>query len=238
MIARGDLGVELSPERVPFLQKEIISRAAIHRVPVITATQMLESMIDHPRPTRAEASDVANAIVDGTNAVMLSVETAVGHYAVEAIGMMERIILKAEAHASGIPPILRRRREDDPSGFPDAIAASACRAADEVGARAIIAFSKSGFTARLISKYHPPIPVYAFCEDEAVYRRLSLYWGVLPRRSEFIEDLDLKIEDVDASLRSEGALIPGEPIVVLAGTPSGVRGTTNMLKLHRVSRPH
>jgi len=238
MIARGDLGVELSPERVPFLQKEIISRAAIHRVPVITATQMLESMIDHPRPTRAEASDVANAIVDGTDAVMLSGETAVGHYAVEAVGMMERIILEAEAHASGVPPILRRRREDDPSGFPDAIAASACRAADEVGARAIIAFSKSGFTARLISKYHPPIPVYAFCEDEAVYRRLSLYWGVLPRRSEFIEDLDLKIEDVDASLRREGALVPGEPIVVLAGTPSGVRGTTNMLKLHRVSQPH
>ena len=235
MIARGDLGVELSPERVPFLQKEIIARAAAYRVPVITATQMLESMIEHPRPTRAEASDVANAIVDGTDAVMLSGETAVGHYPVEAVGMMVRIVLEAEAHATKDPPSLRRRREDGPSGFPDAIAASACRAAEEVGARAIVAFTNSGFTARLISKYHPAIPVYAYCEDETVQRRLCLYWGVLPRRSDFIEDIELKIEDVDEALVSEGSLEPGDPIVILAGTPSGVRGTTNMLKLHRTS---
>ena len=233
MIARGDLGVELSPERVPFLQKTIIAKAVAYRVPVITATQMLESMIDKPRPTRAEASDVANAILDGTDAVMLSGETAVGRHPIQAVRMMDRIVREAELNsgASAAPP--HRRADDDPANFPDAVADSACRAADDVKAAAIVAFTQSGFTARLISKYRPPIPIYAYTQHEAVQRRLCLYWGVLPRLSEFIEETEAMIESVDGALQAEQVLRPGDTMVVLAGTPSTRQGTTNMLKLHR-----
>jgi len=233
MIARGDLGVELSPERVPFVQKQIIRQAARFKVPVITATQMLESMIEHPRPTRAEASDVANAIFDGTDAVMLSGETAAGQYPVEAVAMMDRIAREAEQHLSFEPERRRRSAQEGPASFPDAVAAAACRVAAEVEAVAIVAFTQSGFTARLISKHRPPVPIFAFTPHAEVCRRLSLYWGVFPRLSFFVEEADQMIEQVDALLLQEGLVRPGDRLVFLAGTPSTQQGTTNLLKLHR-----
>lgn len=232
MIARGDLGVELSPERVPFIQKQIIRQAAQLKVPVITATQMLESMIEHPRPTRAEASDVANAVFDGTDAVMLSGETAAGHYPVEAVAMMARIVCEAETHLAFMPE--RRRRDEGTISFPDAMAEAACRAAAEIKAVAIVAFTQSGFTARLISKHRPPVPVIAFTPHPHICRRLALYWGVLPRHSAFIANTEQMIAQADAALLQEGLTRPGDSLVLLAGSPSGQQGTTNLMKLHRV----
>ena len=230
MIARGDLGVELSPERVPFIQKHIIRQAARFKVPVITATQMLESMIEHPRPTRAEASDVANAVFDGTDAVMLSGETAAGRYPVESVAMMARIVCEAETHLSFSSE--RRRREEGSTSFPDAMAEAACRAAAEVKAVAIVAFTQSGFTARLISKHRPPVPVIAFTPHEQICRRLCLYWGVLPRYSPFVADTEQMMARADAVLLEAGLTQPGDHLVFLAGTPSTL-GTTNLMKLHR-----
>jgi len=230
MIARGDLGVELSPERVPFIQKQIIRQAAQFKVPVITATQMLESMIEHPRPTRAEASDVANAVFDGTDAVMLSGETAAGRYPVEAAAMMARIVREAETHLAFAPE--RRRRDEGTVSFPDAMAEAACRAAAEVKAVAIVAFTQSGFTARLISKHRPSVPVVAFTPHPRILRRLGLYWGVLPRYSPFIADTEQMITRADQALLEENLTRPGDPLVFLAGSPSSQQGTTNLMKLH------
>jgi pyruvate kinase len=232
MVARGDLGVELSPERVPFIQKTIIRKAFRAQVPVITATQMLESMIAHPRPTRAEASDVANAVFDGTDAVMLSGETAVGQYPVEAVRMMDRIVREAERHATFTPERRRRAEQDRPLSFPDAMADAAGRVAADLKAAAIIAFTQSGFTARLISKYRPSTPIIAFTPNERVFRCLCLYWGVQPRHALFIEDTDQMIEAVDARLRREGLIREGDRLVILAGTPSTHSGTTNLMRLH------
>ena len=237
MIARGDLGVEMSPEQVPFIQKTIIQQADRFKVPVITATQMLESMIEHPRPTRAEASDVANAILDGTDAVMLSGETAVGRYPVEAVRMMDRIVREAETHLTFPPQRPHRRAGDPPASFPDATAEAACRAAADVQAAAIVAFTQSGFTARLISKYRPTVPIIAATFHEHVYRRLCLYWGVTPRRTEFVEDTDQLLEQVDTQLRQEGVIHVGDPLVVLAGRPTAQPGTTNLMRLHRAGAP-
>lgn len=234
MIARGDLGVELSPERVPFVQKEIIRRAAERQVPVITATQMLESMVDHPRPTRAEASDVANAVLDGTDAVMLSAETAIGEHAVATVGMMHRIIVETETHASYLPGRGRRRMADDrESPFADAIAEAASGAAADSRARAIVAFTQSGFTARLISKYRPSTPIIAFTPHEAIRRRMALFWGVEPRQIEFEEEAEKMIATIDDALLSDGTTSTGDRLVFIAGTPSTRQGTTNLLKLHR-----
>ena len=235
MVARGDLGVELSPEAVPFVQKDIIRRAAGKKVPVITATQMLESMTDHPRPTRAEASDVANAILDGTDAVMLSGETAVGKHPVEAVAMMDRIVREAERHAGANPPqpVPHRRAGDVPTAVPDALARAACEMAADVGARAVIAFTESGFTARLVSKFRPATPILAVTPHLAVARRLALYWGVEPRRSDRAETTDEMLAAVDRALLEEGLVERGDPLAVLAGTPVARTGTTNLLKLHR-----
>ncbi|MEE2658411.1 MAG: pyruvate kinase [Candidatus Latescibacterota bacterium] len=236
MVARGDLGVELPPERVPFIQKEIIEAAARHRVPVITATQMLESMVEHPRPTRAEASDVANAIVDGTDAVMLSAETAVGAHPLSAVRMMSRIVTEAETHiADAIQRRRTRRSADEAASFSDATAAAATRAAAEVKARALVAFTESGFTARLLSKYRPQSQIYAFTPHEHVYRRLALLWGVQPRLAQFAQDeVEQMICACEAHLLRESAVVPGDALVFLAGTP--VTGTTNLLRLHRVGQ--
>ena len=231
MIARGDLGVELPPEQVPFIQKQIIRQAAQLKVPVITATQMLESMIEHPRPTRAEASDVANAIFDGTDAVMLSGETAAGRYPVEAAAMMARIVRETETHLSFTPQ--RWRREEETRSFSDAMAQAACRVAAQVKAVAIVAFTQSGFTARLISKHRPPVPVIAFTPRMSICRRLNLYWGVLPRYSPFIADTEQMIARADTALLQEGLTQPGDPLVFLAGSPPHQQGTTNLMKLHR-----
>lgn len=232
MVARGDLGVEMAPEQVPVIQKRIIASANAAGVFVITATQMLESMTHNPRPTRAEASDVANAIYDGTDAVMLSGETAVGDYPVETVRMMSRIITEAEAgvRASAIPP----RRGRATGSFPDAIGHAATMAAEDVGARAIVAFTQSGSTARLISKRRPATPIVAFTPDEKISRQLCLCWGTEPRLLTGAEDTDEMIREVESRLLNEGQVSVGENLVILSGAPVTARAETNLLKLHRV----
>ncbi|MDE2832550.1 MAG: pyruvate kinase, partial [Gemmatimonadota bacterium] len=231
MVARGDLGVELSPEDVPVIQKRVISAANRAGVFVITATQMLESMTDHPRPTRAEASDVANAIFDGTDAVMLSGETAIGKYPVQTVQMMARIIEKAEASVELAPPILNL---DASLSFPDAIGQAAAAVSTAVSPKAIVAFTQSGSTARLISKRRPRTPIIAFTPSERICRRLCLCWGVEPRQITLIDDTDRMVAEVEARLLSEGNVRFGDTLVILAGAPITARAETNLLKLHRV----
>jgi pyruvate kinase len=237
MVARGDLGVELSPERVPAVQKRIIRAAVRAGKPVITATQMLESMIEHPRPTRAEASDVANAIFDGTDAVMLSGETAVGKYPVAVVQMMDRIVREAESELEFTPDHRRRRRAEElPLDFPDAIADAAGRVAVDIQAAAIVAFTQTGFTAQLISKYRPTHPVFAFTSHDRVLCRLCLHWGIYPRRIDFVADTDQMITKIDKMLCAEGHVQAGDNLVILAGMPPTQQGTTNLLRLHQVEK--
>jgi len=231
MVARGDLGVELPPEDVPVLQKRMIGDARAAGKPVITATQMLESMVDHPRPTRAEASDVANAIFDGTDAVMLSAETASGAYPVESVRMMARIIRTAERSLPGRPT------RDGPTCRPsiaDAVGSAASKAAHELGARVIGVFTQSGSTAQLVSKYRPEMPIYAFTTSPEVLRRLCLLWGVAPRLETPLPTTDAMIESLIARLRAERKVKAGDHVVITAGTPVGRPGSTNFLKIHRV----
>ncbi len=237
MVARGDLGVELSPERVPAVQKRIIRAAVRAGKPVITATQMLESMIEHPRPTRAEASDVANAIFDGTDAVMLSGETAVGKHPVAVVQMMDRIVREAESELEFTPDHRRRRRAEElPLDFPDAIADAAGRVAVDIQAAAIVAFTQTGFTAQLISKYRPTHPVFAFTSHDRVLCRLCLHWGIYPRRIDFVADTDQMITKIDKMLCAEGHVQAGDNLVILAGMPPTQQGTTNLLRLHQVEK--
>ena len=233
MIARGDLGVEISPERVPFVQKRILKRAAEMRVPVITATQMLESMVENPRPTRAEASDVANAIVDRTDALMLSGETSIGRYPVGAVTIMDRIVREAEKDLLEDQPAARGSPSHGRSSFSDAMAEAACHAAHQINARAIVAFTESGFTALLISKYRPSVPIYAVTPFLPVFRRLCLFWGVEPRMLSYPRSTFEMLAQADKMLLEEGLVQRGERLVVLAGMPGGRPGTTNLLKLHR-----
>ncbi len=186
MVARGDLGVEMSPECVPVVQKNIITRAREHRRPVITATQMLESMTENPRPTRAEASDVANAIFDGSDAVMLSAETASGKYPVEAVSMMARIIEEAEASIREFP----RPGGTERLKVAETVAELVCHASRELHMKLIAVFTHSGFTARLVSRYRPLVPIVAFSPEAAIRRRMALLWGVTPRSIVDIKKID------------------------------------------------
>ncbi len=230
MVARGDLGVELPLEQVPLVQKDVIQRTRRRALPVITATQMLESMVGNPRPTRAEASDVANAILDGTDAVMLSAESAVGKYPVEAVKVMARIAVIAEASLPAWATMVERA-----STFPDAISEAACRAAGELKAKAIVAFTQSGLTARLISKYRPDVPIFALSPSESIQRRLCLHWGVAPRVIEILTSTD-ELPKVEAGLLADGLVEPGDALVIVAGAPLFARGTTNLLWLYRVRK--
>jgi pyruvate kinase len=233
MIARGDLGVEMGPESVPILQKRIIAEANRRRRLVITATQMLESMTQHPRPTRAEASDVANAVFDGTDAVMLSAETAMGQFPVEAVGVMDRIIRAAEEGTE--PGVIRRSEARRGSvSFPEAICGAASSAAASTGATAIVVFSESGGTARLMSKQRPSTPIIAFTHCEPVRRRMALYWGVIPRMMPQITQTDERIHEVERRLLGESLISSGDRIVILSGALIGRRGGTNLMKLHDV----
>ena len=228
MVARGDLGVEMPPERVPMLQKLIIRRAGALLKPVITATQMLESMVHAPRPTRAEASDVANAIIDGTDATMLSAETSIGEYPVEAVETMVRIALETE---EAFPPRVHRKQRVDTDSH--AISHAAASITESIDVRCIAAFTKTGFSARIVSKDRPGVPIYAFVEDEAIGRRLTIDWGVQPALIEMGRDTDSLIAIVEAELLKRGAVRPGEAVVIVGGTPMGVRGRTNFLKIVR-----
>jgi pyruvate kinase len=236
MVARGDLGVEIEPERVPALQKEIVRKGSAAGKPVIIATQMLESMIEHPRPTRAEASDVANAIWDGADAVMLSGESASGKYPKLAVEMMDRIIREAEgaARVEGMTAYRVEPSAGAGAAPPRVIAAAACRAAAESGAVAICCFSLSGATARLVSHFRPGVPVIGLSPDQSIRRRLALYWGVVPKIMEPIREPDLMAEMVSERLLAERVARPGDRIVVVYGSPLGVPGMTNSLRLHEI----
>jgi pyruvate kinase len=232
MIARGDLGVELPPEDVPVLQKRLIALANARGKPVITATQMLESMVEHERPTRAEASDVANAVFDGTDAVMLSAETTVGRHPVTVVEMMARIVETAEGEI-----FLRRgefpasHRISEPAR---AVTEGACHAADQLGAKAIVAFTQSGSTAALLSQHRPKSAIIAFACDAAICRRLNFYWGVRPYTMPWAESTDALITGMEERLVKEGLAVPGDMVVLVAGVPLEARPKANFFKVHRV----
>lgn len=230
MVARGDLGVEMPPEKVPIIQKRVIHRAAEWRKPVITATQMLESMKDNPRPTRAEASDVANAILDGSDAVMLSVETAGGKYPREAVAIMAKIILEAE---SNMPEPMSRRRHSRHLSISETICESVAHAAQDLDMKAICVYTESGGTPRLISKYRPKAAIYAFASSRPVCARLNLMWGVEPIRCAPARSAEDMVRKAERLLLQRRAVVPGDVIAIVAGTGS-TTGSTNFMRLHVV----
>jgi pyruvate kinase len=231
-VARGDLGVELPPERVPVFQKYIIRTANAREKLVITATQMLESMIMNPLPTRAEASDVANAVFDGTDAVMLSAETAVGKYPVESVQMMDRIVREAETH------FLEWGAEQNVNGFEQSDAASMARAAqalaNDKNVIAVACFTTLGKTAWLMSKIRPSVPIMAFTPSQDTYRRLAFMWGVRPQKIEFANSLEEMLDHVDAALMRSDVVRPGDQVVLVCGFPLGALRPTSMALLHTV----
>jgi len=233
MVARGDLGVELSTEEVPTLQKRIIEMANAAGKVVITATQMLESMVDNPRPTRAEASDVANAILDGTDGCMLSAETASGRYPVESVATMARIARYTEEH-SGVYRAPERVNIDSASVVARSLARVASSVAEELGCKLIVAFTESGTTAHLLSTWRPRAPIAAITYNGDTYRRLALWWGVVPVRSEFVKTTDEMIVKGEALLKAQGLIAKGDTILMLAGQ-SHTAGATNMLRVHTIS---
>ncbi len=232
MVARGDLGVEMPPEKVPIIQKHVIRRATEWRKPVITATQMLESMVENPRPTRAEASDVANAVFDGSDAVMLSAETATGKYPREAVAIMARIVAEAEAHIAEIPPH-RRRRDARLFSISETICESVAHAAEHLEMRAIAVFTQTGTTARLVSKYRPKSPVYAFAHETQVCNYLNLFWGVQPVPCAQAASAEEMVHGAEQHLLHVGAVKPADVIGVISGT-IGMAGSTNLMRLHPV----
>ena len=229
MVARGDLGVEMPPEKVPVIQKHIIRRAAEWRKPVITATQMLESMIENPRPTRAEASDVANAIFDGTDAVMLSAETANGKYPREAVAIMAKIMVETESHM--LDHVEHRRRDRRRLSIAETICESVAHAALDLDMRAIAVFTESGTTARLISKYRPKCQVYGFTSIATTCHRMNLYWGVQPVRADHAPSADEMVELAESTLQKMKHVREGDIIGVVAGTRR-TSGSTNFMRLH------
>ena len=231
MVARGDLGVEMRPEQVPNIQKQLIRLCREAGKPVITATQMLESMIYAPRPTRAEASDVANAIYDGTDAVMLSAESAVGQYPVEAVAMMDSIAREVE-QSEGYQALQQLSSPIVESQ--DAIAMSACRVAVELEAAAIVAFTSSGGSSGRIAKYRPPLSILALTPYEHVRNQQTLLWGVVPVLSEDPEDSDAMVRIAIEVMEKGKVAEKGDNFVITAGVPFGVRGTTNMLRVEKV----
>jgi pyruvate kinase len=232
MVARGDLGVELPPEKVPVLQKHVIRRAAAWRKPVITATQMLESMIENPRPTRAEASDVANAIFDGTDSVMLSAETAGGKYPREAVAMMARIVCEAEANMNDFRP--RRRSDRGGVSVPEAICEAIAHAAEDLPMGAIAVFTETGNTVRMISKHRPQTPIYGFTHIVPVVQRMNLFWGVRPTRCLQARSAERMVKLAGQELLKQGVLKAGDVLGVVAGTRQAA-GSTNLLRLHMVT---
>ncbi len=233
MVARGDLGVEVAPEKVPVIQKHVIRRAATWRKPVITATQMLESMIENPRPTRAEASDVANAIFDGSDAVMLSGETASGKYPRESVSIMSRIVVEAESNMEDLGQF-RRRRERRSLSVAETICESIAHAAEDLPMGGIAIYTETGNTARMISKYRPQAPIYAFTHIPRVVQRMNLYWGVHPVRCPQARSAEQMVTMAEQDLVRRGVLEPGDVLGVVAGTRQA-SGSTNLMRLHVVT---
>jgi pyruvate kinase len=232
MVARGDLGVEVSTEEVPVLQKRIIEMANGTGKVVITATQMLESMMVHPRPTRAEASDVANAIMDGTDGIMLSGETAAGRFPVESVSTMARIARYTESQY-GLHSSPARVTGSTGSQVARSLARVASTVAEELDCKLIVAFTESGSTARLVSSYRPRAPIAAITYNEDTYRRLALWWGVIPVRSTFAPTTDEMIVQGEELLKRKGLARTGDTILMLAGQ-SHTAGATNMLRVHNI----
>ena len=249
MVARGDLGVEMPAEQVPVLQKQMIRMANEQGKVVITATQMLESMVNTPRPTRAEANDVANAVFDGTDAVMLSAETAVGKYPVESVEMMSRILKTAEkemlklgTRSSGLGtrgfPIYEPRTMNHGlwhiGGFSGVVAEAACRMGMELHTQAIVTFSQSGTTALLASKYRPTCPLIGATLNERIARRMCLYWGVIPVVFKKVLNTESVVDGVEKRLLQKKLAKKKDLVIITSGVPVGVSGTTNLLKIHRM----
>jgi pyruvate kinase len=225
--------VEVAPEKVPVIQKLVIRRAGAWRKPVITATQMLESMIENPRPTRAEASDVANAIFDGSDAVMLSAETATGRYPREAVAMMARIVVEAEGNMGDfVQP--RRRREHRGLSVAETICESIAHSAEDLPMGAIAVFTETGNTARMLSKHRPQVPIYAFSHSLPVVQRVNLYWGVNPVRCRQAKSAEQMVTLAEQELLRRGQLKPGDVLGVVAGTRQ-TSGSTNLMRLHVVT---
>jgi pyruvate kinase len=232
MVARGDLGVEMPLERVPLVQKRAIEAARAQAKPVIVATQMLESMITSSRPTRAEASDVANAVFDGTDAVMLSGETSVGSYPVETVATMARIVVAAEEQLGQVPKVV-----PPPGRIADAIAAAAAQVGEEVGAKARVAFTQSGSTARVLAEHRSRIPLLAFTPVPEVRSQLSLVWGVETFLVPEVRHTDEMVRQVDQAMLSLGRMVEGEYVTIVAGSPPGTPGSTNALRVWRLGDP-
>ncbi len=233
MVARGDLGVEMEPEEVPIVQKDLIDRAVRAARPVVTATQMLESMVEKPRPTRAEASDVANAILDGTDAVMLSAETAIGYYPVETVAMMARIAARAEG-ALDFGRILEERGRWTHQGTADAIGFAACKVAADVGARAIITMTRGGYTARLIARYRPGTPILAVSPDARVVGAMTLVWGIKGVVIGEEPDLRSMIREATGACVKAGWVNRGDVVVVTGGFIDEESSKTNVVHVHTV----
>jgi pyruvate kinase len=246
MVARGDLGVEVPLDQVPVLQKQIVAAGRATGTPVVVATQMLESMMERPRPTRAEATDVANAVLEGADALMLSGETAAGLHPVEAVKTMARIIERAEAYRREVPEAVRlpgtlsgaraSGQSDPRHAVAEVVCAAAAQAADRLGVASIVAFSQGGFTARSIARYRPAAPIRVFTTDPAVARQVQLVWGVRPLLMEReVDHLGQVVEVVDRQLRRARLARPGQSIVLLMGDPIRDRPLTNLLRVHRLA---
>ncbi len=235
MVARGDLGIEIPSEQVPLVQKKIIERCRMAGKPVITATQMLDSMINNPRATRAESSDVANAVVDGTDAVMLSGETAAGKYPEEAVKTMAKIIKSVEHNASSIYYSLKYRKPDwKEKQVIESLAYSCVTIADNVDAKAISTITHSGNTARRIAKFRPKVPVVAFTESQIVRRQLNLVWGVSSVRLDEIFDTDMSVKMMEDYLLENGLVEDNDRVIIATGMPLAKRGRTNMIKVSTI----
>jgi pyruvate kinase len=230
MVARGDLGVECPLEDVPFLQKRVIDKARRNAKPVIVATQMLESMITNPAPTRAEASDVANAVLDGADAVMLSGETGVGKYPIETVKTMARIIESTEDHALAEMAAI----DWQPKTRGGVIAKAAAEVAERVGAKFLVAFTQSGDSARRLARYRGDIPVLAFTPEASVRSQLALTWGIEAFQTSAVEHTDEMVRQVDEELLRIGRVKEGDLVVIIAGSPPGIPGSTNALRIHRM----
>ncbi|MFC5907663.1 pyruvate kinase [Streptacidiphilus monticola] len=234
MVARGDLAVEYPLEKVPLVQKKLITLCRRNAKPVIVATQMMESMITQSRPTRAEASDVANAILDGTDAVMLSAESSVGKFPIETVQTMSRIVEAAEQEllAQGLQPLNPGRKPRTQGG---SVARAACELGDFLNAKALVAFTKSGDTARRLSRYRSPIPVLAFTPDADTRNQLTLSWGVEAHVTPQVDTTDAMVDQVDDEIKNLGRFNHGDTVIVTAGSPPGVVGTTNMVRVHHLA---
>ena len=232
MVARGDLGVEFSPERVPVIQREILGLARVHQRPVIVATEMLQSMVTATRPTRAEASDVATAVFEGTDAVMLSQETATGNHPALVAEMMAKIIVEAEQSKFYRP--LASEQPGQRANVSESVARGACDIARDVGARVLVAFTESGLSARYASKHRPSVPIIAFSPNPVTRRRLALLWGVVPLHMDHLRQTDEMVDHANAILLTHGFVSPGDKFVAIHGAPVGVTGTTNSIRVRVV----